>query len=109
MPESLKNSMDIAGKTGTTQNNVDAWFMGFTKDITTGVWVGGNNSAIHLLGSGATMAMPIWAGYVNKVYNDSRLHYTKGRFTLPDTEEFKGKINCDQVAKVDSLFTDVNP
>lgn len=109
IPESLKSTLDIAGKTGTTTNNVDAWFIGFTKDITTGVWVGGDNRNIKLLGSGASMALPIWSGYVNKVYSDPRIKLTRGRFDFPETEEFKEKITCEQMNMINGLFNDSIP
>ena len=70
---------EIGGKTGTTNNNSDAWFMGFTPQLVTGVWVGGEDRDIHFdstqMGQGATMALPIWAYYMKKVYRDTRLPY----------------------------------
>ena len=70
---------EIGGKTGTTNNNSDAWFMGFIPQLVTGVWVGGEDRDIHFdstqMGQGATMALPIWAYYMKKVYRDTRLPY----------------------------------
>ena len=70
---------EIGGKTGTTNNNSDAWFMGFTPQLVTGVWVGGEDRDIHFdstqMGQGATMALPIWAYYMKKVYRDTHLPY----------------------------------
>lgn len=61
----------IAGKTGTTQNQSDGWFMGIVPNLTTGVWVGGEDRSIHFptitMGQGAVMAMPIWALYMKKL------------------------------------------
>ena len=78
----------IAGKTGTTQSNSDGWFMGLTPDLVTGVWVGGDDRTIRFrttaLGQGANMALPIWALYMKRVYNDSQLQLTKGDFEKPE-------------------------
>ncbi|HNW88892.1 MAG TPA: transglycosylase domain-containing protein [Bacteroidales bacterium] len=68
----------IAGKTGTTDNNSDGWFMGFVPNLTTGVWVGCEDRSIHFrstsLGQGANMSLPIWAIYMKKVYADKSLN-----------------------------------
>lgn len=65
---------DVAGKTGTTQDNTDGWFIGFTPELVTGVWVGGEARQIRFrslkLGQGANTALPIWAKYMGKVYRD---------------------------------------
>jgi penicillin-binding protein 1A len=67
----------IAGKTGTTQNQSDGWFMGITPKLTTGIWVGAEDRSVHFrtikLGQGANMALPIWAIYMKKVYADQSL------------------------------------
>ncbi len=67
----------IAGKTGTTQNQSDGWFMGITPKLTTGIWVGAEDRSVHFrtikLGQGANMALPIWALYMKKVYADPSL------------------------------------
>jgi len=72
---------DIAGKTGTTNNNSDGWFMGITPRLVSGAWVGGEERSIHFrstaLGGGHSMALPIWAKYMQKVYADSTLGYSK--------------------------------
>ena len=77
----------IAGKTGTTQNQSDGWFMGITPDMTTGVWVGAEDRSVHFrsisLGQGANMALPIWALYMRKVYNDPSLKISQGDFQKP--------------------------
>ena len=68
----LKGS--IGGKTGTTQNNSDGWFIGVTPNLVTGVWVGGEERDIHFdnisLGQGANLALPIWALYMTPAYNN---------------------------------------
>ena len=70
---------EIGGKTGTTNRNSDAWFMGFTPQLVSGVWVGGEDRDIHFdnmrMGQGATMALPIWAYYMKKIYRDQSLPY----------------------------------
>ncbi len=80
----------IAGKTGTTQNQSDGWFMGLTPEITTGVWTGAEDRAAHFrsikLGQGANMALPIWALYMQKVYNDPVLNIRKDDFERPVTD-----------------------
>jgi penicillin-binding protein 1A len=77
----------IAGKTGTTQNQSDGWFMGVTPDLVTGVWVGCEDRAAHFrtitLGQGAHMALPIWALYMQRVYSDPSLHISKRDFDHP--------------------------
>ncbi len=77
----------IAGKTGTTQNQSDGWFMGITPDITTGIWVGAEDRSVHFrtigLGQGANMALPIWALYMKKVYADPSLGISQGEFDSP--------------------------
>lgn len=71
---------EIAGKTGTTNNNSDAWFIGFTPSLVSGVWVGGDDRDIHFdrmsMGQGATMALPVWAYYMKRVLADKSLGYS---------------------------------
>ena len=78
----------IAGKTGTTQNNSDGWFMGMVPNLATGVWVGGDDRATHFsstaYGQGATMALPIWGLYMKKCYEDETLGVSKDNFKKPD-------------------------
>ena len=79
---------DLAGKTGTTNNNSDAWFMGLTPTLVSGVWVGGDDRDIHFdsmaMGQGATMALPVFALYMQRVYKDKRLGYNEQAvFDLP--------------------------
>lgn len=81
--------MPMGGKTGTTQNNSDGWFMGFTPSLVSGCWVGGEDRAIHFdsmaEGQGASMALPIWAKYMQKVLADESLGYTATeQFDIPD-------------------------
>ena len=78
----------LAGKTGTTNNNSDAWFMGLTPNLVNACWVGGDDRDIHFdsmaMGQGASMALPIFALYMQKVYADNRLGYTEDAvFDIP--------------------------
>ena len=80
---------DMGGKTGTTNDNSDAWFMGFTPSLVSGCWVGGDERDIHFgrmtYGQGAAAALPIWALYMKKVYDDPTLGYDQQeRFKLPE-------------------------
>ena len=79
---------ELAGKTGTTNNNSDAWFMGITPTLINACWVGGDDRDIHFesmsLGQGAAMALPIFALYMQKVYKDPQLGYNENAiFDLP--------------------------
>lgn len=81
-------NMPVAGKTGTTQNNSDGWFMGYTPKLVSGAWVGGEDRSIHFDGTaegqGAAMALPIWALYMKKVLSDPQLGYTSSdQFDIP--------------------------
>ncbi len=76
------------GKTGTTNDNADGWFMAFTPDLVSGTWVGGEDRYIHFnnmaQGQGAAMALPIYGRYISKVYADPSLHYSQSsRFEFP--------------------------
>jgi len=90
----------IAGKTGTTNNHSDGWFMGLTPDLATGVWVGCEDRAAHFrslsLGQGANMALPIWALYMQRVYADSTLNISMEDFD-PPLEPLSVEIDCDKL------------
>ncbi|WP_448519239.1 penicillin-binding protein 1A [Rhodoflexus sp.] len=85
----FRQGTQIACKTGTTQNYSDGWFVGMTKDLVTGVWVGGDERSIHFrtgdFGQGSRMAMPVFGLYMDKVFADPRLepYNTKGEFPKP--------------------------
>jgi penicillin-binding protein 1A len=85
-PYDFKNP--IAGKTGTTQNNSDGWFLGMVPNLVTGVWVGGEDRSTHFLntdyGQGATMALPIWGIYMRKCYEDEALNISTEEFIKPE-------------------------
>tara|TARA_R110002111_G_scaffold196670_1_gene262469 strand:- start:37 stop:2280 length:2244 start_codon:yes stop_codon:yes gene_type:complete len=89
LPWSIRDEgNEIGGKTGTTQNASDGWYMGITKDLVSGVWVGGDDRAIHfrswINGQGSRTARPIWSKYMSKVYEDTSLGITKGPFPKPE-------------------------
>jgi penicillin-binding protein 1A len=98
-----KINTTIAGKTGTTQNQSDGWFMGLTPDLVTGVWTGCEDRAAHfrtiLHGQGAAMALPIWGLYMNKVYADSTLAISKGPFERPETP-LTVELDCAKFEKM---------
>lgn len=80
---------EIGGKTGTTNRNSDAWFIGFTPELVSGCWVGGEDRDIHFdsmkMGQGATMALPIWAYFMQKVYANKSLGYDENAvFAIPE-------------------------
>ncbi len=84
--ELFKNGGQAAGKTGTTSNYSDSWYMGFTKDLVCGVWVGGDDRSIHFRsrnGEGARSAMPIFGKFMQSVYTDKKLGYSPGPFPKP--------------------------
>lgn len=88
----------IAGKTGTTQNQSDGWFMGTVPNLVTGVWVGGEERSIHFssisYGQGAVMSLPIWALYMKKNYANDELGISKEAFEEP--EEMSINIDCSK-------------
>ena len=79
----------IAGKTGTTQNNSDGWFIAGTPDLVTGVWTGAEDRSVHFYstaqGQGANMALPVWALYMRKVYDDKSILINRGDFKRPES------------------------
>jgi penicillin-binding protein 1A len=88
----------IAGKTGTTQNQSDGWFMGLTPDLVTGVWVGCEDRAAHFrnitLGQGANTALPVWGLFMQRIYNDPTLSYSKRDFDPPQ-KPLEVNLDCE--------------
>lgn len=100
-----KISYPIAGKTGTTQNNTDGWFIGLTPNLVTGVWVGAQDPTVRFsstaLGQGANTGLPIWGYYMNKVYADKNLPVSKEDFPVPENYD---PVRFQCVGKGGSLF-----
>lgn len=92
----------IAGKTGTTQNNSDGWFMGITPELVSGAWAGCEDRSVHFrtthLGQGANTALPIWGLYMKKVYADPTLIYSKSDFERPE-KPLGVELDCKQYKK----------
>ncbi len=105
----LRNENEIGGKTGTTQRASDGWFMGVTKDLVAGAWVGGDDRSIHFknwaMGQGARTAMPIWEKFMLDVYKDPTLGIEKGSFPEP-TFELDVELDCDKHLTVDGVESD---
>ncbi len=97
-----KLNQPMAGKTGTTQNNSDGWFMGITPDLVSGCWVGGEDRSIHFnttdLGQGASMALPIFAKYMTKIYADKSIKLTQGDFEKP-AKKIDIEMDCSKYNK----------
>ncbi|WMN07981.1 transglycosylase domain-containing protein [Marivirga arenosa] len=104
----LRTDNEIGAKTGTTQNYSDGWFVGVTKDLAAGAWVGGDDRSIHFrniaLGQGARMAMPIWEKFMKKVYADEELAVSKGPFKKPSNLSIE--IDCEQYDMQQNNVTD---
>lgn len=96
----------MGGKTGTTNDNADGWFMGFTPDLVSGTWVGGDERYIHFnslaQGQGASMALPIYGKYISKVYADKTLPYTQdAKFDFPaDLNLCASEVPVEEVEEV---------
>ncbi|MEP7264461.1 MAG: transglycosylase domain-containing protein [Bacteroidota bacterium] len=89
----------IAGKTGTSQNQSDGWFMGITPELVSGLWTGCEDRSIHFrttsLGQGANVALPVWAFYMKKVYADPGLNYSKEDFEKPE-KPLSVELDCSK-------------
>ncbi|MBA4299516.1 penicillin-binding protein 1A [Algoriphagus alkaliphilus] len=109
VPYTLREGNELGGKTGTTQNASDGWYMGVSKDLVSGTWVGGDDRAIHFrnwsAGQGGRTARPIWVKFMAKVYEDKSLGYTKGSFPRPD-RPLSIEINCDRYEQESQRFAD---
>ena len=104
--------MPLGGKTGTTQNNSDTWFMGFTPDLVAGCWVGGEERSVRFnsmaFGQGAAAALPIFGKFLKKVYGDSKLGYLSNiPFQLP--EGFSPCYDAGNSDEAVEIYEGVNP
>ena len=112
-----KKGNQIGGKTGTSSNYVDGWYMGITKDLVTGIWVGADDRSVHFTssetGEGSHTALPIFGAFMQKVYADPKSGYTYGPFPKPWVKITKQydcpspEIKADSTA-VDSLTAPVD-
>ena len=95
--DGFSRQLPIAGKTGTTQNNSDGWFMGLTPDLVTGVWVGAEDRSVRFsrtyYGQGANTALPIWGFYMKAAWADSTLNLSKDPFEKP--ESLTIELDCE--------------
>lgn len=103
---------EIGGKTGTTQNHADGWFMGITPNLVTGIWVGGDDMSIRFrsmtYGQGSKLALPAWGLYMDKVYADPTLDLEKSKFTRP--KNLSVSLECQDYHQVsDSTMEYVAP
>jgi penicillin-binding protein 1A len=109
-PGLWKKSNQIGGKTGTSTGYVDGWYMGITKDLVTGIWVGADDRSVHFTssetGEGSHTALPIFGAFMQKVYADPKSGYTYGLFPKPWVKITK-KYDCPSpLPVVDSAQTD---
>jgi penicillin-binding protein 1A len=101
----------IGAKTGTTQNNSDAWFMGVTQDLAAGLWVGGDNRSVRFrtiaLGQGAVLALPVWGLFMQKVYEDPRLKEIYRRRPFEKPENLSIELDCNK-ARLNTMERYIN-
>jgi penicillin-binding protein 1A len=112
LPYELKKDNEIGGKTGTTNNASDGWYVGVTHDLVTGIWVGGDERSIHfpswIFGQGTRTARPIWAKYMTKVYADPNVGVKKGPFRIP-ASGLDISLDCKAFEQPDSTQLPVKP
>lgn len=100
----------IAGKTGTTQNQSDGWFMGVVPNLCTGVWVGADDRSTHFpsitYGQGAAMALPIWGVYMKKCYADKSLNISVADFDKPDNLSIA--VDCEKYKSEKQIDSDID-
>lgn len=103
----VKEDNEIGGKTGTTNDASDGWYMGLTHDLVTGIWVGGDERAVRfpswVFGSGTKSARPIWDKFMVKAYADPKSGIVKGQFKRPLTG-LDISLDCGRVTEPDSVF-----
>jgi penicillin-binding protein 1A len=99
--------MPLSGKTGTTQGNADAWFIGYTPEIVVGAWVGFEQPSVHFvnnnLGAGAKAAMPIVGSFLRKSFNDRTLQLKPQEFAMPEDSSSTISLNWDCVPLLDTI------
>lgn len=106
--DGFSRQLPIAGKTGTTQNNSDGWFMGLTPDLVTGVWVGAEDRAVRFrrtyYGQGANTALPIWGYYMKEAWADTTLNLSKQPFEKP--LGLNMELDCEVLKSSNSFGSD---
>ncbi len=104
--DGFDKKLKIAGKTGTTQNQSDGWFIGLTPDLVTGVWVGAEDRSVHFrtlqLGMGTNMALPVWGYYMKDAYADESLKISQEDFERP--EGITIELDCDEYSRQKNMF-----
>lgn len=99
LPAYFKYGVDVAGKTGTTNKNTDAWFIGYTPDLLAGVWVGCDDPLLHFLytgsGQGGHAAMPVWGMFMQKAYSDPKLALNKNAKFFKPSDSTLVKDLCE--------------
>jgi penicillin-binding protein 1A len=107
----LKVDNEIGGKTGTTDDASDGWYIGITHNLVTGVWVGGDERSIHFpswsFGAGSKSARPIWDKFMVRVYEHPEVGYPKGYFKHP-VSKLDMTLDCTQYQSSDSLAIPVD-
>jgi penicillin-binding protein 1A len=113
----IREGNEIGGKTGTTNNASDGWFIGVTENLVAGAWVGGDDRSIHFSswynGQGARTARPIWENFMRAVYEDEEVGIEKGPFKQPK-RKLSIQIDCDEydvinTDELDSLQNEIDP
>ncbi|RZA00091.1 MAG: penicillin-binding protein [Sphingobacteriaceae bacterium] len=108
--EIWKKNNQIGGKTGTSSDYVDGWYMGITKDLVTGVWVGADDRSVHFktseTGEGSRTALPIFGRFMEKVYDDPKSGYTYGPFPKPWVKITKQYMCPSPNIVIDTVATD---
>lgn len=106
----FKYNTNFGGKTGTSSNHSDAWFVGVTKNLIGGAWVGGEHRSIHFrsgeLGEGSRTALPIFALFMEKVLKDKSLQYYQGKFPTKPKEKIAKSYSCHTYIPKDTSLVD---
>lgn len=112
----FKNNHQMGGKTGTTSNNSDGWFVGVSDKLVVGAWVGGDDRSIHFrstdMGEGAKTALPIVGSFLEKVYADGRFKDLQGPFPKPTVPITKEYLNCAyqyEESEIETDSTEIDP
>ena len=106
----FKYNTDFGGKTGTSSNHSDAWFVGVTPKLIGGAWVGGEHRSVHFrtgaLGQGSRTALPVFAEFMERVLKDESLKQYRGKFPTKPKEPITKEYGCHSYFKPDTTSTD---